>query len=241
MAKVYIGIGHGGSDSGAVAAGFKEKDLNLSIGRACVEELIRHGVEVMISRTVDLTESLSTKIKECNAFKPALCADIHINAGGGDGVEIFHTVSGGKGKAMAQNILDAVKALGQNSRGLKTKAREDGKDYFGFIRETSAPAVIIECAFIDNSADMKVIDTEAERKAFGKAIAKGILKTLGIAYQAEPAAKPTYQDAGEIPAWAKEAVNYVTEKGYMVGDNGYFRPNAPITRAEIAQLIYRMK
>ena len=40
---------------------------------------------------------------------------------------------------------------------------------------------------MDNAADIKIIDTAAEQKAMGVAIAKGILKTLGIAYKA-PAA-----------------------------------------------------
>lgn len=39
MPKVYIGIGHGGSDSGAVADGLKEKDLTLSIGKYVDERL----------------------------------------------------------------------------------------------------------------------------------------------------------------------------------------------------------
>ena len=33
--KVFIGVGHGGSDPGAVANGFREKDLNLAIALAC--------------------------------------------------------------------------------------------------------------------------------------------------------------------------------------------------------------
>lgn len=36
MKKVFIGAGHGGTDSGAIGRnGLKEKDLNLSIARAC--------------------------------------------------------------------------------------------------------------------------------------------------------------------------------------------------------------
>ena len=34
MSKVFIGVGHGGADPGAVANGFKEKDLNLVIALA---------------------------------------------------------------------------------------------------------------------------------------------------------------------------------------------------------------
>ena len=35
MKKVYIGVGHGGGDSGAVANGLKEKDLNLTTALEC--------------------------------------------------------------------------------------------------------------------------------------------------------------------------------------------------------------
>ena len=73
--------------------------------------------------------------------------------------------------------------IGQNSRGAKIKKNAAGKDYFGFIRETKAPAVIVECAFVDNKKDMQIIDTADEQKKMGVAIAKGILKTLGIAYK----------------------------------------------------------
>ena len=182
--KVFIGAGHGGSDPGAVANGLKEKDLNLSIALACRDELDRHGVVVKMSRTKDDSESLAEKIKECNAFKPDLALDIHNNAGGGDGAEVFHHHGGGKGKKLALNILDEMIKIGQNSRGTKIKRNSSGSDYFGFIRQTNAPAVIVECAFVDNATDIKIIDTAAEQKIMGVAIAKGILKTLGIAYQA---------------------------------------------------------
>ena len=51
--------------------------------------------------------------------------------------------------------------------------------------ETSAPAVIVECAFVDNASDLKILATESQRKSMGEAIAKGILKTLGVAIQGE--------------------------------------------------------
>lgn len=42
--KVYIGIGHGGSDPGAVANGFKEKDLALEIVKYC-DAYLYNGIE----------------------------------------------------------------------------------------------------------------------------------------------------------------------------------------------------
>ena len=184
MAKVFLGVGHGGSDPGAVANGFKEKDLNLAIAQACNEELVRHGVITLMSRTKDENDTLNEEYRECNAFAPDLAVDIHNNAGGGDGAEAFHHHGGGKGKTLAENILAEVVKIGQNSRGAKTRKNSQGRDYYGFIRETKAPAVIIEAAFVDNKTDIQIIDTAAEQKAMGQAIAKGILATLGIAWKA---------------------------------------------------------
>lgn len=180
--KVFIGVGHGGSDSGAVANGLKEKDLNLAIALACNEVLQKHGLKILMSRTKDETDTLKEEIKECNNFNPDLAIDIHNNAGGGDGAEVFHTINGGTGKTLAQNILNEIVAIGQNSRGIKTKKNASGKDYFGFVRDIKAPSVIVECAFIDNAKDIKIIDTAAKQKIMGLAIAKGVLKTLNIKY-----------------------------------------------------------
>ena len=185
MAKAFISAGHGGSDPGAVANNTKEKDLNLSIALACRDELVRHGIEVRMSRTKDENDPLSDEIKECNAYGPDLAVSIHNNAGGGDGAEVFHSHLGGKGKTLAENILTEIVSIGQNSRGAKTRKNANGKDYYGFIRETSCPAVIVECAFVDNATDLKILATEGDRKVMGIAVAKGILKSLGVEYEAE--------------------------------------------------------
>ena len=183
--KVFLGIGHGGSDPGAVANGLKEKDLNLAVGLACRDELMRHGVEVMLSRTTDKDNPLEERIRQCNAYGPDLAMDLHHNAGGGDGAEVFHHYKGGASKELAQNILDEMVAAGQNSRGLKVKLNEQGRDYFGFIRQTVAPAVIVEGAFLDNDKDVQFVNTPEKQAAEGVSIAKGVLKKLDIPYKEE--------------------------------------------------------
>jgi N-acetylmuramoyl-L-alanine amidase len=180
--KVFLGVGHGGTDSGAIGNGFKEKDLNLSIALACNEILVNHGVTVMMSRTKDENDTINNEIAECNNFKPDLAIDIHNNAGGGDGAECFYHHKGGKGKTLAENILTEIVKTGQNSRGAKTRINSNGKDYYAFIRETNAPAVIVECAFIDNPTDIQILNTKDKQTAMGIAIARGILRTLGIPY-----------------------------------------------------------
>lgn len=148
---------------------------------ACRDYLEMHGVIVGMSRTKDEDDPLTEEIKECNAFNPDVAVDIHNNAGGGDGFEAYYSINGGTGKTLAANLEAEVKKIGQNSRGIKTRKNSAGKDYYGFIRQTKCPAVIVEGVFVDNKADAAQADTDAECKAFGVAYAKGILKTLGIA------------------------------------------------------------
>lgn len=212
--KVFIGVGHGGSDPGAVANGLEEEDLNLGIALACRDELKRHGVSVKTSRAKDENDPLTEEIKECNAFNPDLAVDIHNNASGGDGAEAFYHYGGGIGKTLAKNILDEIVAIGQNSRGIKIKKNAQGTDYFGFIRQTSCPAVIVECAFVDNKKDIAIIDTASEQKKMGIAIAKGILKTLGIKWVAEK--KYTLSVPNLTKAKADALKKDLTAKGYVV-------------------------
>lgn len=205
MAKrVYVGIGHGGYDSGAVGNGFKEKDLTLSIGKYCNERLKQYGIETKISRTTDCDSSIKSKVAASNAFKADVCMDIHINAGGGDGSEVYYSHVSAPGKKLAQSIVDATLAIRQNTRGIKIRLDKDGTDYYGMIRETDAPAVLVECAFIDNATDIQIINTEAKRKVFGYAIADGVAKYLGVKL---PTAKPTTPSKPTTAAVKIEAPN----------------------------------
>lgn len=235
--KVFLGFGHGGKDPGAVANGFEEADLNLAIGLACRDELQRHGVEVKTSRTKDEDDPLTEEIKECNAYGPDLAVDIHNNAGGGDGAEAYYYTGGGTSKVLAENIMTEIVKTGQNSRGAKPNIFKGVKEYYGFIRETEAPAVIVECAFIDNKTDIKIIDTAAEQKAMGVAIAKGILKTLGITWKA-----PTAVKVDNTPdAYAKEAVNKAIKKGVLKGtDAGDYKLHSAVTRQDLFVFLDRL-
>lgn len=206
--KVFIGVGHGGKDSGATGNGMREKEINLSIALYLRDELSRHGVSTALSRTRDEDDPTTEEVRECNAYDPELAVDIHTNAGGGIGWEAIHTIGGGKGRMLALNIEKEIVAMGQKSRGLKTRRNGAGKDYFGFIRNTTCPAVILECAFIDSKADAAKIDTEAERKAFATAYAKGILKTLGITYK--PAADP----GQDLNHWA-----YIVQTKFLLSND----------------------
>lgn len=233
MHKVFLGVGHGGKDPGAVSDGMQEKDITLVIAQACWDELAKHGVLVKMSRTADEDDPLNEEILECNDFDPDLALDIHINAGGGKGFEAYHALTGGRGKELAENIEAEVTLIGQTSRGCKTRKNDKGRDYYGFIRETKCPAVIAEFGFIDNAADRAKFDTAAEQDAIGRAYARGILITLGIDVHAAESAV----DGENTPAaWAKDAWDKATKAGVMDGT----RPTEPVTRQELAVILDRL-
>ena len=191
--KVFLGVGHGGSDSGAVGY-LTEETVNLTMALACRDELVRHGVQVRMSRTKDENDTITQEIAECNAFAPDLAVDIHNNAGGGDGFEAYYHYLGGLGKTLALNIEAEIKKIGQNSRGCKIRTGAGGADYYAFIRETVCPAVICEGVFVDNKKDAAQADTVKEQQAFGVAYAKDILKTLEIPYKAPATAADLLRD-----------------------------------------------
>ena len=237
--KVFIGVGHGGSDPGAVGY-LVEKDVNLTMATACRDFLTAYGVDVCMSRTKDENDTVSQEVAECNAYGPDLAVDVHNNSGGGDGFEVFHTIHGGTGKVLAQNIEKHVKAMGQNSRGVKTRQGSSG-DYYAFIRETVAPAVICEGVFVDTKADAAQADTLAEQQAFGVAYAKGILDTLGLAYdEPEDDSGEESPDEPEQPAkehWAQQYYDSLIAKGVKIEATRF---DDPITRGEVFALLDRI-
>ena len=195
MAKVFLTAGHGGSDTGAVALGLKEKDINLTILLACKEELTRHGVTVVCSREKDENDPVAQETKEANDSKADIAVSFHANAGGGDGSESYYYDNSEKGKKLATLCEKYTKEIGQNSRGIKS----GNKLYF--IKNTNMPAVLCECAFVDNDKDNDIIDTTAEQKAFGVAYAKAILEYFGITYKnAATAPAPTTSKPASDPA-----------------------------------------
>ena len=177
---VFLSAGHGGSDPGACGNGLKEKDINLQIMLADKAELERHGVKVICSRLTDEYDPVTQEVKEANASGADVAVSHHINSTSGakaDGSETFYHSSDANGKLLAQYLEEETKKLGQNSRGAKAN------DGLWFIRGTKMTACLTESAFINNAADISIVDTVKEQQAFGQAYAKGILRFLGIEYK----------------------------------------------------------
>lgn len=215
MYRVFIGVGHGGKDPGAVGR-VREADANLVIALKMRDELMRHDVTVGMSRTKDENDALADEIKEANAFKPDVAVDVHNNAGGGDGFEALIQTNGfaSKSRKLGQAIEAYVKALGQRSRGMKTQKNAAGTaDYFGFLREVKAPSVIVEGFFVD-STDALGFDTIAEQQALGVAYAKGVLDYFGIKYVSGEGKLPYYDEVQKRFGFDANTMKYLSDYRY---------------------------
>lgn len=195
--RVFLGVGHGGKDPGAVGM-VREADANLQMALGMQAELERHGVTVGISRTADEDDPLTKEIKEANAFAPDVAVELHNNAGGNnngaDGFEVYCQTNGyqAQSRRLAACIEARAVASGQQSRGVKTKRNAGGSDYFGWLRRVRAPAVLCEGFFVD-SADSRDYDTAAEQQEYGRVCAWGVLDYLGIALQPQDSRRYTVQ------------------------------------------------
>jgi len=189
MSNIYIGVGHGGRDGGTEGHGLKESEVVLDIALACRDYLQAANQTVTISRTDDRYMSLYEKSAQANALPRDAVVEIHCNAGGGDGFEVYQQINSGKSLALCSAIEQSVKEIGQNSRGIKTRLNSSGSDWYHMLREVKAPAAFCECAFLD-TADYETVSTFARRQTMGIAIAKGILNYLGKSIPKEPTATP---------------------------------------------------
>lgn len=236
MEKVFIAVGHGGADPGAVGH-VREKDANLEIALELKWILEKAGVAIGISRIKDENDPVSEEVKEANAFKPRLAVAIHNNAGGGDGFEAWVQTNAyaSQSRRAAELIEKYVKAMGQNSRGIKSKKRSDGKDSLASLRGIEAPTVVLEGFFVDNQKDAIDFDTPAEQRKLAAAYAAGILEYLGVATKEE-----TKDDGKRYcvqlgvyanKAGAEEMLMKLKKEGFV----GYITTTTRKTNTEIAE------
>ncbi|MCY6485811.1 N-acetylmuramoyl-L-alanine amidase [Clostridium aestuarii] len=171
--KIFIDPGHGGRDPGAVDNGLYEKYLTLDISLKQKKLFEKLGHQVKLSRNTDKYISLSERTREANRWGADIFISNHINAGGGNGTEVWHSINGGKGKQYATNIEKNLSKIFK-SRGIKSRRGRYG-DYLYVIRATNMPAVLNEFGFIDNISDAKKLKREDIKQKCAEAVVYGIL------------------------------------------------------------------
>ena len=178
-----IDIGHNVPyDTGAVGIR-KEDDLNRLVGNALISKLSERGIKVVNctpNTAKSLNDSLYQRVITANNSGATLFVSIHHNAcPGGYGAEVLcikNNYQGGLSTKVGQAILNELSSLGLRNRGVK-----DRRDLY-VINNTSMPALIVECAFVDSSLDMKNYNPEKTAAA----IYKGICTALALSENQKP-------------------------------------------------------
>lgn len=190
---IVLDPGHGGNDTGALVPSMREKDMNLLMAWKVRKVLQSFGYRVRLTRTGDTTLSLKERAALCRKWKPDLFISLHCNATGDKkvrGIETFattprNTASTGKKapahtKADPGNKFDAenfrLAYLVQRSLLSYTAAPDRGVRHARFlvIRESIAPAILIEMGFLTNAAEVKNFRLAAYQNKLANGIAVGI-------------------------------------------------------------------
>lgn len=178
-----IDIGHNVPyDRGAVGIR-KEDELNRLVGNALISKLRGRGIKVVNctpSTAKSLNDSLYQRVITANNCGATLFVSIHHNAcPGGYGAEVLcikNNYQGGLSTKVGQAILNELASTGLKNRGIK-----DRRDLY-VINNTSMPALIVECAFVDSSLDMANYNPEKSAAA----IYKGICTALALTENQNP-------------------------------------------------------
>ena len=162
--KVCINGGHfPGRDPGALGSRVKEADVCMRLMQRVAGYLEKAGCEVMAVQTDDLGEICNAS----NRWGADLFISIHCNAcpkHNARGTETFAFSCAGD--ALAHYIQSQiVSSIGTVDRGVK----EAG---FYVLKHTNCPAVLVECAFIDNVHDEALLIEREDD--FARAIARGV-------------------------------------------------------------------
>ncbi|HSK03565.1 MAG TPA: N-acetylmuramoyl-L-alanine amidase, partial [Kofleriaceae bacterium] len=198
---IVIDPGHGGNDPGGVGTGLQEKAIVLDVSRRFAALLDADTADpagggawsTSLTRSADTTVSLAARSAYANASGADRFLSIHSNAFGdpaANGTETFSYADTGPGAAL-RNLVQAemIAAWGLTNRGNKTAD-------FAVLRETAAPAVLHELAFITNATDAAKLASADERQKAAIAHLRALQRHYGIAPYV-PMAPPT-DERGEL-------------------------------------------
>ncbi|WP_336703609.1 N-acetylmuramoyl-L-alanine amidase [Chryseobacterium indologenes] len=160
ISKKYIVIdaGHGGSDFGAAYGEILEKNISLSIAKEIrkINES-QNKYEVILTRDSDSSPTLAERTDQINKLNPEMVISLHVNSSpqkekADNGFEVY-VQNSDVSKELAGKIYKKFNA---------TKIEE--RQNLHMLRETKAPAVLVELGFINNSDNRNYITSEKGQK-----------------------------------------------------------------------------
>lgn len=192
--KVVLDPGHGVETAGKRSPDgtYREHEFTLDMAKRIKAILDRHGVAVKLTRETENDVPLVTRVGIANDYNPDLFVSIHSNAAGSGASWMnargYGVYTSAAGDTAGRNIA---------ARKLIARAVEAGVGLWGdglhhnislyVLKNTVAPAVLIEHLFHDNRDDVALLKNSVYRDTLAEVDAKGILDYLGIPWQEKAA------------------------------------------------------
>lgn len=182
---ILVDAGHGGVDPGKVVdQGAEEKEINLKIASYLMEYLEQGGAAVFMTRTDDETmaEGKRADLRERRSLAQGdevdLFVSIHQNFYPSEevrGAQVFYPKNSEESKNLADSIQSRIKELadGENDRVIKEN------DSYYMLKNAQKPSVIVECGFLSNPDENRLLNTEEYQKKIAWAIFIGISDYFG--------------------------------------------------------------
>ena len=228
--RIYISPSSQPGNSYAVG-NTNEREQCRKIAAALKEDLERCGFWAYAG----LSGTMYTRAAESDKLGVDLHLPIHTNACNGNvaGLRIMVNNMGGEAEKIARSIDKYLSPV--------TPGESDGISAMPSLYEintTDAICVYVEVGFHDNPTEAQWIINNTQTIA--EMIARGLCEHYGINYVKENGGNNMFKDVSENK-WYADEIAYCLEHGIMQGDsNGNFRPEDPITRAEIAAVASRL-
>ena len=205
---IGLDMGHTLSGAGTGARGYVAETVkNREVGNRLMAMLKEKG-HTVINCTVDKSSNdLYDRVRKANAQKLDLFVSLHLNAFKSTtsemGVET-HIYNGNySGKEANRKYAQAIQtALVQDVKWIDRKVKESN---FYVVRETVAPAVLVELGFCDSQGDMNKWNTEK----IAAALFRGITGTAYVAPIVNTGKGGTFK-VGDRVVVSKNATTYAT-------------------------------
>lgn len=178
---VVIDAGHGGLDPGAVSPrGTREDEINLKISQKLRAYLEKEGTKVIMTRTTDgalgksKREDMNKRVQIIRDSGADVVVSIHLNMFSQSkyyGAQTFYMKNSEEGKKLAKCIQDQLLRI--LNRG-NTRQIKDSDQYL-ILKASSAPTVLVECGFLSNPEEEKLLKTDEYQEKIAWAIYSGII------------------------------------------------------------------
>lgn len=191
--KINVHAGH--NPDGKIACGavglIKESTEARAVKNLVIQKLRQLG-HTVYDCTVDdgknQSDVLQKIVTKCNQQTVDLDVSIHFNSGASDlngngkttGTEAYIYSNTSGAKEYAERICSSIASLGYKNRGVKVNSG------LYVLKNTKAPAVLVECCFVDDADDVRLYNAETMANAIVKGITGHSVESVGN----EPNTKP---------------------------------------------------